>query len=82
MKVSESQLKTILANLFRVSPEDINDDSSMDTIEKWDSLNHLNLILALESEFDVTLTEENTVEIISFPLIKVVLQEHGLQFKA
>lgn len=81
MKVPESQLKKILANLFNVSPEEINDDTSMDTIEKWDSLNHLNLILALESELNVTLTEENTIEILSYPLIKTVLQEHGLQFK-
>jgi acyl carrier protein len=82
MKVSESKLKKMLSNLFKVAPEDINDDTSMDTIEKWDSLNHLNLILALESEFNVILTEENTVEVISYPLIKIVLQEHGLQFTA
>jgi acyl carrier protein len=82
MKVSESQLKKTLADLFKVLPEDINDDTSMDTIERWDSLSHLNLILALESEFNITLTEENTVEIISYPLIKIIFQEHGIEFKA
>ena len=81
MKVSESQLKKTLADLFKVLPEDINDDTSMDTIERWDSLSHLNLILALESEFNITLTEENTVEIISYPLIKIIFQEHGIEFK-
>lgn len=29
-------------------------DDGPETIEKWDSVNHLNLILAIEAEFGVT----------------------------
>jgi acyl carrier protein len=54
----------------------------MDTVDSWDSLKHLNLVLALEEQFGVSLTEEQSFEILSYPLIKVVLAEHGVAFAA
>jgi acyl carrier protein len=81
MSIVEDKLKKILASVFKVKPETINGSSSVDTIETWDSLNHLNLVLALELEFNISLTEEQSVEIMSYPLIKLVLQEHGVKFE-
>ena len=52
----------------------------MDTIENWDSLRHLNLILALEEEFEVSFDEEETINIVSYLLIKTVLEEHKIVF--
>jgi len=57
----------------------IGDDASPDTIENWDSLRHMNLVLALEEEFGIELTDDQTVEIMSYPLIKIVLGEHGIE---
>lgn len=80
MQVRESKLKQVLADVFGVEVSTIDEATSIDTVEEWDSLKHLNLVLALESEFSVTLTEAQTVEILSYPLIKIVLKEHGLHF--
>jgi acyl carrier protein len=80
MKANESTLKQVLADIFGVDVSTIGETSSVDTVEKWDSLRHLNLILALEERFNVTLTEEQTVQILSYPLIKLVLEEHGVIF--
>ena len=52
----------------------------MDTVSQWDSVKHLNLVLAIEDTFNVSLTEEQSLEILSFPLIKLVLAEHGISF--
>jgi acyl carrier protein len=41
----------VVSKVFRVPLGTIHDDSSPDTIETWDSLQHLHLILALEEEF-------------------------------
>lgn len=81
MQFSEDKLKQVLANTFEIGSELINEDTSVDTVETWDSLKHLNLILALEAEFDVTFSEEQTVEMLNYPLIKAVLQEHDVQFE-
>lgn len=80
MQASESKLKQVLADVFGVEVSTIGETTSIDTVEEWDSVKHLNLVLALEAEFDITLTEEETVEILSYPLIKVVLEEHGVYF--
>ena len=80
MPVTEEKLKQVLADIFGIDAATIDQTTSVDTVEKWDSLNHLNLVLALEQQFNVTLTEEQTVEILNYPLIKVVLEEHGVSF--
>ncbi len=78
---SETKLKELMATVFNVKPSDITDRSTPDTLENWDSVNHLNLILALEETFAIELTEDESVEILSVPLIKLVLQEHGVVFE-
>ncbi len=80
MQVNEDKLKQVLANVFSVDVRTIDETTSVDTVEQWDSLKHLNIVLVLEEKFNVTLTEEQTVQILSFPLIKVVLEEHGVDF--
>jgi acyl carrier protein len=78
-KIQESKLKNVIAKVFGIEAETINDSSSQDTVENWDSIRHMNLILALEEELGVELTDEQTVEILSYPLIKIVLREHGFE---
>ena len=80
MTKNESRLKQVLANVFDEESESINDKSSMDTIENWDSLKHLNLILALEEEFEVSFDEDESIIIISYPLIKTVLKDYDIVF--
>ena len=48
----------VLADVFGVEPARIRPESSPDTIEAWDSVQHLNAIIALEQEFDVRFTPE------------------------
>jgi acyl carrier protein len=81
MNVTEVKLKKVLADVFKIEVTAVTEDTSVDTVERWDSLTHLNLILALESEFGVSFSEEQSVEIMNYPLIKMVLQEHGVKFQ-
>ena len=52
------QVRTMASDLFGVSPEQVNAASSPETIETWDSIQHLNLVLALEEKFGVRLSPE------------------------
>ena len=49
--------------------DDIDDNTSPDTLESWDSLKHMNLIIALEEEFLVDLSDEDIIEMINYKLI-------------
>lgn len=79
MQQQEQKLKEVLSRIFNVSLDTITEDASPDTIENWDSLRHMNLVLALEEEFDVEFTDDQVVEILSYKLIKIVLKEHGIE---
>jgi acyl carrier protein len=71
----EDKIKSVMASVFDISESDIHEDASPDTIEAWDSLHHMNLIVALEEEFDVTFTEEDISNLLNYRLIKLTLEE-------
>jgi acyl carrier protein len=71
----KSKIKNIMASVFEVSVDDINDESSPDTIENWDSLRHMNLITVLEEEFDIRFNDEQITEMMNFNLIIYTVNE-------
>ncbi len=75
---TEDRLYRIVSEVFGVPIEEVNDDGSPDTIETWDSLSHLNLVLSLEEEFGVSLSPEDVMEMLSVQLIRTILAERGV----
>jgi acyl carrier protein len=73
--LNEDTLKQVMATLLTVDVSAIDQDASMDTIPTWDSLRHMNLVLALEEEFRVSIPDEDAGNITSYKLIKLVLEE-------
>jgi len=73
--LNENTLKQVMATLLNVDVSAIDPEASMDTIPNWDSLRHMNLVLALEEEFKVTIPDEDAGNITSYKLIKLVLQD-------
>lgn len=56
--MSKDQIKAIMAKVFNLEVAAITDGTSQQTLAAWDSLAHLNLIVELESEFDVSFEPE------------------------
>ncbi|MGA7590895.1 MAG: acyl carrier protein [Candidatus Sulfotelmatobacter sp.] len=54
------QIRRIASDLFAIPVERITACSSPESIEAWDSIQHLNLILAVEERFNLQLTPEET----------------------
>ncbi|MGE3853029.1 MAG: acyl carrier protein [Planctomycetota bacterium] len=72
---TEDTLKDVMATVLGIAADSINDDTSMDTVEVWDSIKHMNLVLAIEEEFGVSIPDEDAANITSYPLIRLVLNE-------
>ena len=53
------QVRNIASDIFGVSADKISPESSPETIENWDSMQHLNLVLAIEEKFGVQLDPED-----------------------
>lgn len=69
----------IVSQVMRVPLEEVNEDSSPDTISKWDSLQHMNLVLALEEEFKIQFSGNQTVSMLNVKLILLTLEELGIK---
>ena len=68
------QLRDIMALTFDVAPDTITTETTRESCAKWDSLAHLNLMLALEDGFGVTLTVDEMAELTSVTAILTRLQ--------
>ena len=53
------QVRRIASDIFGVRADTITAESSPETIETWDSMQHLNLVLAIEEKFGVQLEPED-----------------------
>lgn len=69
------KVKDVMAAVLEVDASEIDDDASMDTIESWDSLRQMRLVLALEDEFGVSFPDEDAANATSFKLLTLVLHE-------
>jgi acyl carrier protein len=68
-----------IAAVLGVDAEAIDDASSPETLESWDSLNHLNLVMAIEEEFNVELTPDDTLEMRDVGRIRAILATYGIE---
>ena len=51
--MTHAEVLDALTNVFRDVFDDINDQTTANDIEDWDSLEHINLIEAVEKEFNM-----------------------------
>jgi acyl carrier protein len=54
---------TIVSDLFDVLPSDLSLDTMLSSVNGWDSLQHVNLIIDIERHFRIRLCEQEIVSI-------------------
>jgi len=52
------QIREIAADILSIDAENLTADSAPETLDAWDSVQHLNLILAVEQRFDLEFDPE------------------------
>ena len=65
------KLEKIFQDAFGV--EKLTDDMSIDTVEGWDSMAHVALIMTLQKEFDITISPAQAIELTDIASIKQLL---------
>lgn len=63
-----------MSAVFGLDPSAIEQDASSATIAEWDSVRHLQLMLALEEEFDIQFDTDELVSLRTVPLIEARLR--------
>jgi acyl carrier protein len=72
----QERVREVMAGLFLVHTTDIGPDSSIKTIEQWDSLRHVQLMMAIEEEFGIRIDLMDAAEMVSFPAVCEALKRY------
>jgi acyl carrier protein len=72
------KLSRVLSQVFDIPAERITDEDAPDTIQSWDSLTHVHLVLALEAEFALVLSPDDAAEMLSVGAIRQILTDKGV----
>jgi acyl carrier protein len=74
----EQRTRQVVADVFGLPLEKVTRETSHETIEEWDSLNVLNILMAVEGEFGVSISPEEAADFVSVERILAVLKTKGL----
>ena len=73
-----SDLYKLIAEVLEVSEKDINENTNLQDIPSWDSMNHMILIAKLEEHYKVLFTGDEIIEMTDLPSIKNILIKKGI----
>lgn len=78
MRLSETafeQVRGIASDVFGVPTSKLSASSSPETIENWDSMQHLNLVLAIEEKFGIQLEPEEIEQMKTIGAIAALVEK-------
>ena len=71
----EEKLKEIFSAVLNIPLTKINENTSPDTVAGWDSLKQMNLIAAIEEEFNIYFSGDDLLNFLNYKLISLILKE-------
>ena len=70
------RVRAVLARVLKSDPAAIADNASQMELSEWDSVRHMNVVLALENDFGIEFTDAELQKLTSLPLLVAAIQEH------
>lgn len=75
MNKMEDELKKIFKNIFKIEEKKINKKTNYKSIKNWDSLNHVKLVMAIESKFRISIDPDQSINFLSYDVILKYLKK-------
>lgn len=70
------RVRAVLARVLKSDPAAIADNASQMELSDWDSVRHMNVVLALENDFGIEFADAELQKLTSLPLLVAAIQEH------
>jgi acyl carrier protein len=70
------EIREIMSKVFEIEVSEISDIASQKDIVKWDSLQHLNLIVEIEDKFDISIDPEDISAMVTVEKIIEVVNKY------
>lgn len=74
--MNSKEIIEIMSKVFEIEVSDISENASQKEIMKWDSLQHLNLIVEIEDRYDISIEPEDIAVMVSIEKIIEVLNKY------
>ena len=76
------QLKKIFAEGLGINEDAVTDDLTYQSIKQWDSVGHMALIAAIETQFDIMMDTDDIIDMSSFAKAKEIIQKYEIDINA
>jgi acyl carrier protein len=74
-----NNVRELMAEVFEVDEDQINDDTNQESLSEWTSLQHMNLLAALEEKYNIQLAMEDMTAMTAFPKVIATLRKYGVK---
>ena len=69
------KLKAVMASMLDIDVSTVGPATSTDTVDQWDSVLHMNLIIALEEAFEISVPDDEVATLTSYPIVRAMVEE-------
>ena len=70
------EIREIMSKVFEIEVSEIPNNATQKDIMKWDSLQHLNLIVEIEDKYDISIDPEDISTMVSIEKITEVVNKY------
>ncbi len=74
------KLKKVFCATFEIPADTDFESLQYRSIVQWDSVAHMQLVAALETEFDIMMETEDVIGLSSFPKAREILRKYNVSF--
>lgn len=71
------RIQALLVESLRVPPDQITPELTFGDLPQWDSMGHMEVMMALEAQFGIEINADTITTLTSVPAITNYLQENG-----
>jgi len=71
------EVRGLIAEVLELPVERVTDELSFGDVSEWDSLGHMDLLMALEARYGIPLDEDLIARLVSLPAICSYLEERA-----
>jgi acyl carrier protein len=73
-----ARVAKVFSEILGISADQVSDETSPDNTPQWDSMAAMNLVVAIEDEFDVRLSTAEIVSMRNVAIVRKVLRGKGV----
>lgn len=72
----KQRVRVVLARALKVDPAAIVEEASQANLSQWDSVQHMNVVLGVENEFEIEFEDAELPNLTTFPLLVDAVARH------